>query len=57
MKYFLCIVFMGLLWSNISVAEKIRPPFAFTADDKIPNSKDGEILITNKSTEIINEQF
>ena len=50
-------IFTGLLWSNISIAEKIKPPFAFTADDKIPNSKDGEVLITNKSTEIINEPF
>lgn len=57
MKNFLVILLLSLLFCNFTNAERIKPPFIFTTDDKIPTAKDGESILTDKSSEIINEEY
>ena len=56
MKKLFLYAFLGLLWCNISFAgiEKKEevPPFAFTADDKVNDVVEGELISTNKSIDI-----
>jgi len=61
MKKLLGIVVLGLIACTISFAgiteKKEAPPFAFTADDKVKDFKENELIIKEKSSDIKTDEY
>ena len=56
MKKLLMFMILSLLVINVSIAEPVSPSFAFTADDKVADWKENELII-DKSSEIVDDEF